>query len=182
MLPLATSRARWLKSTPPPQTEPAEEKDPKRVAHEKLAKEVTMPADIKTARHKEIWHLALSWEFSNIRTPETNKKLKLADSREIAVWHEARKFLKRKRLTLKKRGERAAKEGQRAAKDKKQKVQNACHGLVHMHAVIYEDVVQLHTYRYDQYHPLELAAHGPSEDAESLHKQSECTLNIDPAP
>ena len=62
-------------ATPPPQTEPAEEKDPKRVAHEKLAEEVTMPADIKTARHKEIWHLALSWEFSNIRTPETNKKL-----------------------------------------------------------------------------------------------------------
>ena len=58
----------------------------------------------------------------------------------------------------------------------------SCIGLAIAHAVIYKDVVQLHTNRYHEHHPLKLAAHGPSQNTEPLYQQSKSTLDVDSTP
>ena len=92
-----------LFSTPPPPNREAGEVDidDKKTTtlkenHERIAREVVMPASITTARQKQVWFLALSWEHCNTKNP-SNKKLKIVDQMELAIWHKARELLRKKK-------------------------------------------------------------------------------------
>ena len=110
-----------LLATPPPTTANARELDDEKAAqkgnHESVAKQVVVPADIASSRHKEVWFQALSWQHSGVRNPKSNKNLKLTNSMELSVWHRARADLKKKRDALKKKKERHNKKKKKKVED-----------------------------------------------------------------
>ena len=86
--------------------------------HESAAAEVVTPADLQTARHKEVWYLGLSWEHAKRRVvhlPPLNIKTPI----EQQIWNRARDALKKKKEAMKKFNARAAKAGTKPCKKQK---------------------------------------------------------------
>ncbi len=86
--------------------------------HEAAAALVVTPADLVTARHKEVWFLALCWEHAKRRALNL-APLNIKTPIEHQIWNRARDALKKKKEALKKFNSRAVKSAIKKGKPKK---------------------------------------------------------------
>jgi len=86
--------------------------------HEAAAALLVTPADLVTARHKEVWFLGLSWEHAKRRALNL-APLYIKTPIEHQIWNRARDALKKKKEALKKFNSRAVKTAIRKGKPKK---------------------------------------------------------------